>query len=64
MAWRRLDAACFDKILAMILAIVTSFRHLLGWAVSALQFRGDLILENLLSVGNCWLCTPNNLAVE
>jgi len=47
MAWRRLDAACFDKILAMILAIVTSFRHFLGWAVSALRFRGDLILENL-----------------
>jgi len=64
MAWRRLDAACFDKILAMILAIVTSFRHFLGWAVSALRFRGDLILENLISVSNCWLCTPNNLAVE
>jgi putative transposase len=39
--------AAFDKILAMILAIVTSFRHLLGWAVSAFRSREDLILENL-----------------
>ncbi len=42
-----LDGASFDKILAMIVAIVTSFRYRLGWAVSSLRSRGDLILENL-----------------
>jgi putative transposase len=47
MTSRRLDAACFDKILAMILAIVTLLRHLLGWAVSAFSSRENLILENL-----------------
>jgi len=31
----------------MILAIVTLFRHLVGWAVSAVHSRDDLILENL-----------------
>src|SRR5580704_1239019 len=31
----------------MILAIVTSIRHLLGWVVSAFRSREDLILENL-----------------
>lgn len=31
----------------MILAIVTSFRHLVGWAVSTFRSREDLILENL-----------------
>jgi putative transposase len=31
----------------MILAIATSFRHLLGWTVSAFSSRQDLILENL-----------------
>src|ERR1700693_4863039 len=31
----------------MILAIVTSLRHLLGWVVSAFRSRKDLILENL-----------------
>jgi len=41
------DAARFDKILAMVLAIITSLRHLLGWAVSAFRSRQDLILENL-----------------
>src|ERR1700686_12857 len=44
MAWRRPDAASFDKILAMILVII---RHLMGWAVSAFSSREDLILENL-----------------
>src|ERR1022692_371128 len=34
-----LDAAYFDKILVMILAIVTSLRHLLGWVVSAFRSR-------------------------
>jgi hypothetical protein len=47
MTSRRLDAACFDKILAMILAIVTLLRHLLGWAVSTFSSRENLILENL-----------------
>src|SRR6202140_660725 len=47
MTSRRLDAVCFDKILAMILAIVTLLRHLLGWAVSAFSSRENLILENL-----------------
>ncbi len=42
-----MNAACSDKILAMILAIVTSFRHLGGWAVSTFRSREDLILENL-----------------
>src|ERR1022692_2909155 len=42
-----LDAAYFDKILVMILAIVTSLRHLLGWVVSAFRSRADLTLENL-----------------
>jgi len=42
-----LDAACFDKIPAMILAIVTSFRYLLGWTMSAFRSRQDLILEDL-----------------
>jgi hypothetical protein len=31
----------------MILAIVTSLRHLLGWVVSAFRSRADLSLENL-----------------
>jgi len=31
----------------MILAIVTSLRHLLGWVVSAFRSRADLTLENL-----------------
>ena len=47
MTWRRLDAACFDKILVMILAVITSLRHLLGWVVSAFSSRENLILENL-----------------
>jgi hypothetical protein len=32
-----LDATYFDKILVMILATVTSLRHLLGWVVSAFR---------------------------
>jgi hypothetical protein len=47
MTWRQLDTACFDKILVMILATVTSLRHLLGWIVSAFSSRGNLVLENL-----------------
>jgi len=47
MIWRKRDEAGFDKIRAMILAIVTSIRHLLGWVVSAFRSREDLILENL-----------------
>jgi putative transposase len=47
MTWRQLDTAYFDKILAMILATVTSLRHLLGWVVSAFSSRESLILENL-----------------
>jgi len=31
----------------MILAIVTSLRHLLGWVVSAFRSRENLVLENL-----------------
>ena len=31
----------------MIVAIVASFRHLLGWAVSALSARENLVLENM-----------------
>src|SRR5580700_4636954 len=31
----------------MILAIVRSFRHVLGWVVSAFRSRENLILENL-----------------
>jgi hypothetical protein len=31
----------------MIVAIITSLRHLLGWAVSAFSSRENLILENL-----------------
>src|SRR5712692_8048334 len=42
-----LDVRCSDKILAMILTIVMSLRHLLGWLVSAFSSREDLILENL-----------------
>jgi hypothetical protein len=42
-----LDAAYFDKILVMILATVTSLRHLLGWAVSVFRSRENLVLENL-----------------
>jgi putative transposase len=44
---RERDTACFDKILAMILALVTSLRHLLGWVVSAFSSRENLVLENL-----------------
>jgi putative transposase len=47
MTWRHLDTACFDKIEVMILALVTSLRHLLGWVVSAFSSRGNLVLENL-----------------
>ena len=39
--------ASFDKILAMVLVIIMSLRHLLGWAVSAFSSRENLILENL-----------------
>ena len=47
--WLRdeLDGRCFDKILVMISAIVTSLRHFPGWVVSAFRSRKDLILENL-----------------
>ena len=44
---RLTDAACFGKIRAMILVIVTSLRHFLGWTVSAFSSRQNLILENL-----------------
>ena len=49
-----------DKILAMIV----SLRNLLGWLVSAFSSREDLVLETWLSVGNCWLCTRNDLALD
>jgi hypothetical protein len=48
MTWRRvLGVECFGKILAMILAIVASLRHFMGWTVTAFSSRRDLILENL-----------------
>src|ERR1039458_8741882 len=36
----------------MIVAIIMSLRHLLGWAVSAFSSRENLILENLASSAN------------
>jgi|HubBroStandDraft_5_1064220.scaffolds.fasta_scaffold02179_3 hypothetical protein len=42
----------FGKILAMILAIVPSLRHVLGWVVRAFGSAGDLIREISLSVSN------------
>src|ERR1035438_6993611 len=47
MTWRPRGTACFDKILTMLLALVTSLRHLLGWVVSAFRSRENLVLENL-----------------
>ena len=44
--------------------MIVSLRHFLGWLVSVFRSREDLILENLALVGNCWLCTRNNLAVD
>jgi hypothetical protein len=44
--------------------MIVSLRHLLGWMVSAFRSREDLVLENLVSVGKCWLCTRNDLAVD
>jgi len=41
--------------------MIVSLRHLLGWMVSAFSSREELVLENLLSVSNCWLCTRNDL---
>jgi hypothetical protein len=43
--------------------MIVSLRHSIGWFVSAFRSREDLVLERL-SVGNCWLCTRNNLAVD
>jgi hypothetical protein len=48
----------------MIPAMIASLRHFLGWLVSAFRSREDLVLENLLFINNCWLCTPNDLAVD
>jgi hypothetical protein len=44
--------------------MIVSLRHFLGWLVSVFRSREDLVLENWLSVGNCWRCTRNNLAVD
>jgi hypothetical protein len=44
--------------------MIVSLRHFFGWLVSAIRSREDLVLENLALVGNCWLCTRNNLAVD
>jgi hypothetical protein len=41
----------------MIPAMIASLRHFLGWMVTAFRSREDL-------VGNCWLCTPKDLAVD
>jgi hypothetical protein len=60
MTWGKARFDFSDKILDMIV----SLRHLLGWMVSAFRSREDLVLENLVSVGNCWLCTRNDLAVD
>jgi hypothetical protein len=35
------DGACFDKILAMISAMIMSLRHLLGWFGSAFRSGGS-----------------------
>jgi hypothetical protein len=48
----------------IILAMIVSLRHLLGWIVSSFRSREDLVLENLLSVGNCSLCMRNGLALD
>jgi len=42
-----LTPACFGKIRAMFLVIVTSLRHFLGWTVSAFRSRQNLIVDNL-----------------
>ena len=47
-----------------ILPMIVSLRHFLGWLVSVFRSREDLVLKTWLSVGNCWLCTRNNLAVD
>ncbi len=60
MTWRKSNSDCSVKILAMI----ASFRDLLDWMVSAIRSRKDLVLETCLSVGNCGLCTRNDLAVD
>jgi hypothetical protein len=49
---------------ATILAMIVSIRHFFGWLVSAFHSREDLISRTSLSVGNCWLCMRNNLAVD
>jgi hypothetical protein len=65
MTSNELDASRSDKIQAMLSAILISLRHLLGWLVSAFSSREDLILENLaLRASSCWLCTPNDLAID
>jgi hypothetical protein len=43
---------------------IVSLRHFLDWLASVFRSLEDLVLENWLSVGNCWLCTRNNLAVD
>ena len=43
MTWQNPDSDGSDKILAMIV----SFRYVLGWMVSAFRCREDLVLENL-----------------
>ena len=43
--------------------MIVWLRHLLGWMVSAFSSREDLVLENL-SLSNCWLFTPNDLAAD
>lgn len=42
-----LVVSCFDKILAMIAAMMMFLRTFLGWISSAVNSRQDLILENL-----------------
>jgi hypothetical protein len=45
--------------------MIVSLRHLLGWMVSALSSREDLLLENLaLRQQLLARCTPNDLAVD
>jgi len=44
--------------------MIVSLRHFLGWLVSSLSCRADLVLETWLSVGNCWHCARNDLAVD
>jgi len=44
--------------------MIASLRNLLDWMVSAMRSRKDLVLESCRCVGNCWLGTRNDLAVD